>query len=84
MYPVKRVGGREGQEVKLSADPRNSAFFHGFLVIPEISVNLVRNLKGCIGGSISGTTWSTEMVHLSKFAEFHKEMHETLFCILFS
>ena len=40
------------QAVKLSADPRNSAFFHGFLVIPEISVNLVRNLNCCMGGGL--------------------------------
>ena len=76
---------RATQAVKLSADPRNSAFFRGFLVITEISVNLVRNLKSCMGvGSISGTTGPTEMVHLSKVAEFCREVCEVLFCTLFS
>ncbi len=28
-----------------------------------------------MGGAISGTTWPTEMVHLSKFAEFPKELN---------
>ncbi len=37
------------QGVKFSADP-NSAVFSGFLVIPEIRVNLERKLKGCMGG----------------------------------
>ncbi len=74
----------QDQAVKLSADPRNSAFFRGFLVILEISANLVRYLKGCMGWSNSGTTWPTEMGHLSKFTEFHKEMHESLFCVMFS
>ncbi len=76
------------QAVKLSADPRNSAFFRGFLVIPEISVNLVRNLKACMEGVLprgnAGTTRPTETVHLSKCAGFHKEMHESLFRIVFS
>ncbi len=36
------------QAVKLSVDP----FFRGFLVITEISVNLVRNLKSCMGGGV--------------------------------
>ncbi len=36
--------------MKFSADPRNSADFDGFLVIPEISVNLERNLRDCMGG----------------------------------
>ncbi len=62
------------QGVKLSADPRNSAHFCNFLVIPEINVNLRRTVKGYVGP----TTWPTEMVHLSKFAEFHKEMHGNL------
>ncbi len=38
------------QAVKLSADPRNSAFFRGFVDISEISANLLRNLKGCVCG----------------------------------
>ncbi len=36
--------------MKLSADPRNSAHFHDFLVIPEINVNLRRTVKGYVGG----------------------------------
>ncbi len=48
---------------------RGSADFHDYLVIPGISENLGRTLKA-IGGGTSHTTWPTEMVHLSKFAEF--------------
>ncbi len=66
--------------MKLSADPRNSAHFRDFVVIPEIHVNLGRTVKGYVGGRgvTSTTTWPTEMVHLSKFAEFHKEMYGNL------
>ncbi len=38
------------QAVKLSADPRNSADFHDILVIPEISVNLVKKLESYLEG----------------------------------
>ncbi len=51
----------------MSADPRNAAVFHNFSVIPEISVNLGRTLKGYVGGGgTSTTTWPSEMVQLSK------------------
>ena len=33
------------------------------------------------GKGISGTTWPIEMVHLSKFAEFHQEMSGNIFTI---
>ena len=63
------------QAVKFSVDPRNSAVFPDFLVIPEINVNFRRNLKVCGGGGgggISGTIWATGVVHLSKSAEFYQ------------
>ena len=46
---------------------RGSADFDGFSAIPEISVNLGRQLRDCIGAGISETTWPTRMVHLSRF-----------------
>ncbi len=33
------------------------------------------------GGDISGITWATEMVHLSKFAEFHENLNGNIFNI---
>ena len=33
------------------------------------------------GGGISETTWATEMVHLSKFAEFHEDFNGHIFNI---
>ncbi len=51
------------QSVKSSADPRNSAFFHGFLVTFEISLNLLRSLScnmGIMGGGISRSAQPTE------------------------
>ena len=73
------------QAVKSSADPRNSALFRGFLVMFEISVNLVRNLScymGGGGGVTTGSTWPIETVHLSKSAEFHEESNGILFRIM--
>ena len=52
-------------------------------MVIKISANPVRNQDGGGGGVISGTTWPIEMVHLSKFAEFHKEMNENTLCIVF-
>ncbi len=71
------VGETQIQAMKLSA---NSADFRDFLVISEISINLERTLKGYMGGGgTSTTTWPTEMVDLSKFAEFQEEMCGSLF-----
>ena len=65
--------------VRGSAEFRGSADFRDFLVIPEIRVNLGRTMKGYWGeGGTSTTTWLTEMVHLSKFAEFHEEIFPKL------
>ncbi len=69
--------------MKFSADPRNSAVFQDVLVIPEISVNLRRNLKVCGGGGggggISGTIWATGVVRLSKSAEFYQQSFVNIF-----
>ncbi len=70
------------QAVKSSTDLQNSAFFHGFLVTTEISVNLPRNLSCHMGGGgISVSTLPIETVNLSKFAEFHEESNVILFRI---
>ncbi len=39
----------------------------------------MRNPYG--GGGISGTTWATEIVHLSKFAEFREDLNGHTFNI---
>ena len=59
---------------------RGSADFPEFLVAPEISANLGRNLNVCGGGGgISGTTWARGVVHLSKSAQFCQELFSNIF-----
>ncbi len=65
-----------------SAHGRNSAPRGPIFVIFQISVNLKRNLKGCWGGGNSGTTWPTEMVHLSQCAGFHEGSYGNVFKIV--
>ncbi len=71
------------QGMKFSANLQNSINFRVSLVIPEISITLVRNLKDCIGGGGSQELLApSEMVHLLKFTEFDKEMYQSLFNIV--
>ena len=48
-------------------------------VVIEISRNPLKN--SYMGVGISGTTWAIEMVHLSKFAEFHENLNRNTFNI---
>ena len=69
----KQQNSRVLQGLNFSAETRNSAVFPRFWVIPEISANQVKKSHEGGGRGISETTCPTEVVHLSKFAEFYKE-----------